>query len=42
MWDFVSKVTMPVGVFQGEDDANTPASGVRSLEARAKAAAAGA
>jgi dienelactone hydrolase len=38
MWDFVSKLTMPVGVFQGEDDANTPASGVRALEARAKAA----
>ena len=38
MWDFVSTLTMPVGVFQGEDDANTPASGVRALEARVKAA----
>ncbi|HEY7186901.1 MAG TPA: hypothetical protein VH436_10145 [Vicinamibacterales bacterium] len=38
MWDFVSKLTMPVGVFQGEDDANTPASGVRALETRVRAA----
>jgi fermentation-respiration switch protein FrsA (DUF1100 family) len=38
MWDVLSKLSMPVGLFQGEIDANTPAADVRALEAKAKAA----
>lgn len=38
MWSFVSELTMPVGIFQGESDANTSAEQVRQLERRAKAA----
>jgi pimeloyl-ACP methyl ester carboxylesterase len=38
MWDFVSKLSMPVGFFHGEIDANTPVGDVRALEARAKQA----
>ena len=38
MWDLLSKVALPVGVFQGEIDANTSAADVRALEVKAKAA----
>lgn len=38
MWSFLSKLDIPVGLFQGLADANTPAEGTRALEARAKAA----
>jgi uncharacterized protein len=38
MWTLLSKLSMPVAMFQGEIDANTPASDVRMLEAKAKAA----
>jgi pimeloyl-ACP methyl ester carboxylesterase len=38
MWDLLSKLSMPVGIFQGEIDANTPAADVRELEAKAKGA----
>lgn len=38
MWTLVSKLTMPVGFFQGELDANTSAADVRVLEQKAKAA----
>lgn len=38
MWDVLSKLSMPVGLFQGEIDVNTPAADVRALEAKAKAA----
>ena len=34
----LSQLAMPVGLFQGELDHNTPAAGVRALEQRAKAA----
>ena len=35
MWDFVSRLSMPVGLFQGEIDANTPVESVRALEVQA-------
>ena len=38
MWELMSKLTMPVGLFQGEIDHNTPAEQVRALERTAKAA----
>ena len=38
MWEFLSQLTMPVGVFHGEDDTSTPASNARALEERVKAA----
>ena len=38
MWELVSKLTMPIGLFQGEIDNNTPAEQVRALERTAKAA----
>ena len=38
MWELLSKLTMPIGLFQGEVDHNTPAEGVRALERTAKAA----
>jgi pimeloyl-ACP methyl ester carboxylesterase len=38
MWDLLSKLSMPVGLFQGEADHNTPAEGVRALEQKAGAA----
>jgi len=38
MWDLLSQLSMPVGLFQGEIDHNTPAEGVRALEQKAKAA----
>ncbi len=38
MWDTVSKLTMTVGFFQGEIDANTSAADVRVLEQKAKTA----
>jgi pimeloyl-ACP methyl ester carboxylesterase len=38
MWELLSKLSMPVGLFQGEIDGNTPAADVHALEARAKAA----
>ena len=38
MWDFVSKLRMPVGIFHGEVDVNTPVSRVRELEKLAVAA----
>lgn len=38
MWAVVSKLTMPVGFFHGELDANTSAADVRVLEEKAKAA----
>lgn len=38
MWDAVSKLTMTVGFFQGEIDANTSAADVRVLEQKAKTA----
>jgi alpha-beta hydrolase superfamily lysophospholipase len=36
MWDFISSLDVPIGLFQGEDDAMTPAEAVRRLEARAQ------
>jgi len=41
MWDFVSRLDVPIGLFQGEADAMTPAGGVRRLEARATEAGKG-
>jgi pimeloyl-ACP methyl ester carboxylesterase len=38
MWSFLSQLSIPVGLFQGNDDRNTPASGTRKLEEQAKAA----
>jgi pimeloyl-ACP methyl ester carboxylesterase len=38
MWELMSKLTMPIGLFQGEVDHNTPAEQVRALERTAKAA----
>jgi hypothetical protein len=38
MWTYISKLTIPVGVFQGEVDANTPASSVRALQQHVNAA----
>ncbi len=38
MWDLLQKLTIPVGLFQGEIDANTSAADVRTLEQKAKAA----
>jgi uncharacterized protein len=38
MWTLLSKLSMPVAMFHGEIDANTPASDVRMLEAKANAA----
>ena len=38
MWDVVSKLTMRVGFFQGEMDANTSADDVRALEQKARTA----
>jgi pimeloyl-ACP methyl ester carboxylesterase len=38
MWQFLSKLDMPVGFFHGDADANTPIAGVKSLEQQAKAA----
>ena len=38
MWELLSQLSMPVGLFQGELDHNTPADGVRALEQKAKAA----
>lgn len=38
MWELLSKLTMPIGLFQGEVDHNTPAEQVRALERDAKAA----
>jgi len=38
MWELLSKLSMPVGLFQGEIDANTSAADVRLLEQKAKAA----
>jgi pimeloyl-ACP methyl ester carboxylesterase len=32
IWEFLSKLNMPVGLFQGNADANVPAAGVRKLE----------
>ena len=37
-WSYLSKLDMPVGIFHGEADANTPVSGVKSLERQAIAA----
>jgi pimeloyl-ACP methyl ester carboxylesterase len=38
MSELLSKLTMPIGLFQGELDHNTPAEGVRALERTLKAA----
>jgi pimeloyl-ACP methyl ester carboxylesterase len=38
IWQFLSKLEMPVGFFHGDADANTPIAGVKELERRAKAA----
>jgi alpha-beta hydrolase superfamily lysophospholipase len=38
MWTLVATLTMPIGMFQGEIDANTSAADVRALELKAKAA----
>jgi hypothetical protein len=38
MWELLSTLTMPIGLFQGEVDHNTPAEQVRALERTAKAA----
>jgi len=38
MWELLSKLSMPIGLFHGELDANTPAADVRALEGKAKAA----
>jgi pimeloyl-ACP methyl ester carboxylesterase len=32
MWQFLSKLEMPVGLFQGDADASTPIAGVKALE----------
>jgi pimeloyl-ACP methyl ester carboxylesterase len=37
-WTYLSKLDIPVGIFHGEADANTPVDGVRQLERDAKAA----
>ena len=37
-WSFLSQLDIPVGVFHGEADGNTPVEGVRGLERQAKAA----
>ena len=37
IWDFLFKLNIPVGMFQGIADANVPVEGVRKLEAQAKA-----
>jgi pimeloyl-ACP methyl ester carboxylesterase len=37
-WTFLSTLDMPIGIFHGEADANTPVAGVRDLERDAKAA----
>src|SRR4029077_1201231 len=36
MWTFLSKLTVPVGIFHAEGDANTPVDGTRRLEEQAK------
>ena len=38
MWDLLSKISVPVGLFQGEDDGQTSAAEVRMLEEKTKAA----
>lgn len=38
MWDFLSPLTMPVGIFQGDDDRNTGVEDVQALEKLAKGA----
>jgi pimeloyl-ACP methyl ester carboxylesterase len=38
MWTFLEPLKIPVGLFQGVADPNTPVAGVRALEERAKAA----
>lgn len=38
MWDFLSPLSMPVGIFQGDDDRNTGIEDVQALEKLAKAA----
>jgi pimeloyl-ACP methyl ester carboxylesterase len=38
MWDFLSPLTVPVGIFQGDDDRNTGVEDVQALEKLAKAA----
>jgi pimeloyl-ACP methyl ester carboxylesterase len=38
MWQLLSKLEMPVGLFQGDADASTPIAGVKALEQQAKAA----
>jgi pimeloyl-ACP methyl ester carboxylesterase len=38
MWTFIEPLTMPVGIFHGEVDRNTPASDVRILEKLAQGA----
>ena len=38
MWSVLSRLSIPVGLFQGNADRNTPASGTRELEEKAKAA----
>jgi predicted esterase len=38
IWDFLSKLNMPVGLFQGIADANVPVEGVRKLEDLARTA----
>jgi pimeloyl-ACP methyl ester carboxylesterase len=41
MWDLLSRISVPVGLFQGEDDGNTSAAEVRVLEEKAKTAGKG-
>lgn len=38
MWDLLAKISVPVGLFQGEDDGNTSVAEIRLLEERAKGA----
>lgn len=38
IWTFLSRLNIPVGIFHGEVDANTPVAGVRALERLARAA----
>ena len=38
MWDFLSPLTMPVGIFQGDDDRNTGVEDVQALEKLARGA----
>lgn len=38
MWSFLSRLDIPVGLFQGDMDAMTPIGAVRALEERARAA----